>query len=167
MMGKILHRMWNWIDHNPWVTGCVIVALVTVGCLVGCKSRAAGVLTPELVTRPAYERQVIVVERDLAARRVALESQIETLNVDIVAANADIDAGRSHLDREDEFRASILSFVGGAVADAMSGTIDPGGLVTSVLLLIGGAAGIGTLADRIRKDRVIKELKANGGTSTG
>lgn len=163
-MTDILHRGLKWIDHNRWLVLCVIIALTAVGGLVGCKAKTAGLVAPDVVTRPVFERQVVQVGQQFTARRIALTAEIDTLNTEIAAANANIETGRGHLDRQDEFRAGIVKFVGGAIADAMAGTVNVGGLVTSGLLLLTAGAGIGRAADNARKDAKIREMKANGGT---
>ena len=167
-MNDLLHRGLKWVDHNRYLTLCVIVAVIATGGLVGCKAKTASLFYADpgnpavTVTRPTFEREVIKAGTDFAARKVALQAQIEILNTEIAAVNTSIDAGRADLARKEEFRAGIVKFVGGAVADAMAGTVDPGGLVTSALLLIGGAAGLGATADNFRKNAKIKELKADG-----
>ncbi len=164
-MNDVLHGALKWIDYNRYLAIGLVLALAATAWLVGCQARTTGLIAQEAVTRPAFERQVISVEQSFAARNVALQAQIDTLNTEIAAANADIEAGRSHLDRQDEFRGSIVKFVGGALADAAAGTIDPGGLVTSALLLLSAGAGLGTFTDNIRKNGKIKELKAGNGTA--
>ena len=167
----VFYKGWKWVEHNPYVTICVIVALAAVGGLVGCKATTGSLLgepgqPAQQVTRPAFERDVIKVGQQFSARKVALQAEIATLNTEIAAANANIESGRAHLDSQDEFRAGIVQFVGGALADAADGNVNVGGLVTSGLLLLTAGAGIGRAADNARKDAKIKEMKADSVAST-
>lgn len=158
-MNELWHRICKFVDYNPGLTFCLAIAVIAVCGIVGCQARTTGLVATEPVTRPAFERQVISLEQTFAARRVAVQAQIDILNTEIAAANANIEAGRADLARKEEFRASIVKFVGGALADVAAGTVDPGGLVTSALLLLTAGAGLGTVADNIRKNGKIAELK--------
>jgi hypothetical protein len=131
--------MWSKIKkevrHNQFLVAAMFLAGVLMFWVYGCESQTVSVLTPtQKVTR------------------LELQTEVDTFNLKVKAAVAD-------LDKQDTFKQEIVT-VGVAIAEA--GGISPAGVGVGVMLL----GLVGLTADNRKKNSIIKTLKnTNGGTT--
>jgi len=138
-----MNKIWKIIDHNRYlvIAGALIAALVVYS---GCASRTLSIVTPKadagiLVTRVELQREVT----DIRSAAEAAEKRLEVAVAD--------------LDMQDEQRRQILGTVGTLVNMAVPAAAP---LAGPVLGSMGVLLGLGAGGDNLRKNRVIKDLKA-------
>lgn len=170
MKKDMLHKVFNWMDHNRYTLLSVLIFIILMGMVVslaGCESVTLGLSaqadgSPAKVTRSEFERQALATEKDFALRRIELDSLVAQFNEEIKAFNEQVQAGLDDLARQDQFRGQILDTIGLVATSATEGTLNPAALVPIGIGLLGGALGLGTSADNRRKDKVITDLKTSG-----
>lgn len=154
------HRLLSIIDHNRYLAASLVVSTVASAWLGACSSQTASLVDPSVqVSRITFRMQTIAEEQELSKARADLAARAEAINARIVAHNAKVEAGDSDLDRQDAVKAQIVDALGGAVAQAVTGTLNPVGLATTIVGLGGAAFGVGAFADKRRADSVIVDLK--------
>jgi hypothetical protein len=169
MKTDILHKVFNWMDHNRYTVASIVIFIVMMGMVVslsGCESLTPGLAvgadgTAVKVDRPEFERQALVGEKDFALRRIELDSSVAQFNEEVQAFNERVQLGLEDLEKQDQFRQQILDTIGMVATSATEGTLNPAALVPIGIGLLGGALGLGTSADNRRKDKVITSLKIN------
>ena len=126
------------IRHNQFLVSAIFLAGVLVFWVYGCDSKTMSVMTPE--------RKVT---------RLELQTEVDTFNLRVKAAVAD-------LDKQDTFKQELVT-VGVAIAEA--GGVAPAGVGVGVMLL----GLLGVAADNRKKNSIIETLKKNGigGTTDG
>jgi len=162
-----LHNVLNFVDHNRYTVAAAVVFVLTMAfavSLTGCEAMTPGLTetpagTVPKVTRAEFQRQALIGEKNLAVRRIELESHLAAFNEEVKAFNDRITAGQQDLQRQDEFKQQLLDTVGLVAMSATEGTLNPAALVPIGIGLLGGALGLGTSADNRRKDSVISALK--------
>lgn len=123
------------IRHNQFLVAAVFMAGVLVFWVYGCDSKT---------TSPWNPNQTVT--------RMELRTQVDTYNLQVKAAVAD-------LDKQDTFKQEMVT-IGVAIAEA--GGVNPVGVGVGVMLL--GLAGL--TADNRKKNSIIKTLQsATGGTN--
>jgi hypothetical protein len=172
MKTDVLHKVFNWADHNRYTVASLVLFILTMGIIVsltGCDSATPGLAlaadgsTPE-VTRGEFQRQAMVGEKDFAVRRIELDGLIAAFNEEVNLFNDRVQAGLEHLAKQDAFKQELLETIGIVAIGATEGTLNPAAMVPIGIGLLGGALGLGTSADNRRKDKVIVDLKATGAT---
>lgn len=130
-----LEKIKKELRHNQFLVAAVCLAGVLLFWVYGCESQTTSVLSPqEKVTR------------------LELQTEVDTFNLKVKAAVAD-------LDKQDTFKQELVT-IGVAIAEA--GGLNPAGVGVGVMLL--GLAGL--TADNRKKNAIIKTLKnVNGGTN--
>lgn len=163
-----IHRLAKWADYNRWTVIGVTLAIVMVaslGIFQGCESTTIG-FKGEKVTRDAFVIESMGAERTLGDQKADIDAAIAKHNESVKAYNAMVDAGTADLDRQDEYRAELLTTLGSVATAAAAGGFNPVALIPIAVGLLGTLYGVGKKADNIRKDTVITELKIPTTTPT-
>jgi hypothetical protein len=132
-MTKFFCSVSKTITHNIGLSLMAIVAIAILCSALCCESRTTSILNPDVkITRSQLETEL---------------TQIEALANDKALS----------LDKQDAIKKIIADQ---AVILAQGGTLNPAGIVTTLLSIL----GIGSIIDNKRKDYVITKLKANNQT---
>ena len=89
----------------------------------------------------------------------ALDALVAQYNAKVEANNKLVAAGRADLDRQDAFKAQLLTTAGHVAMTAADGTLNPTSLIPIGIGLLGALFGLGTRLDNHRKDEVIETSK--------
>ncbi len=104
-----------------------------------------------------FDREALEVKAELQKKASALEAEV-------ALHNAAVGAGYADIERKEAVRLKVLEVLGGVasmgVKAATGGGVDPSAIIGSVVTLGALGYGVGTRADRKRKDKMITELKA-------
>ena len=136
-MKNILTTVWKFIDYNRYFCAAVVAGGLIALFAWGCYSTTTSPLSGASVDRDQLHAEV-------AAYNAEEEARLEVTNVKIMAAYDD-------LDRQDEFKAAVVS-LGEPVAGPALGPY-----ATTVF----GLLSLGLGGDNIRKRATIKRLKAS------
>jgi len=122
----MLDKIIKLIDHNRWIVIAAIIATLLFFWLCGCESQVSSIVEPsKTVTRAELQLEV---ENFVALAKIRFD----------------------RLDKDDELKELIVN---NAFLIAQGGAINPLGVVTSMMSIL----GIGAVVDNRRKDKVIKD----------
>lgn len=156
-----IHIAAKWLDHNRYVALGVGIA---AGCMVYLGACASTVKTPDgsVVDRAGLGRWAIDSEATFAKRKASLDAEIAAYNADIEGYNQTVASLQLELDEKDAIRESLVNVAGGIVTSiASGGGVNPIGLATTGVTLLGLLGGGGALLDNRRKDKVLKTVKTS------
>ncbi len=129
-MNTTLGKLVKMVKHN---SGLAIFTLICIIALViyGCDSTVKSILTDRKVTRAELHLEL---EQEVARLTLAAETAI------------------ANLDRQDAIKSKLFEI---GIVVASGGTVNPVGIATSII----GLLGVGAVIDNKRKDNVITALK--------
>ena len=106
-----VHKITNWISHNRYTAIALVAFIGAAGWLIGCESQTAGLIDPGVkVTRAELQREMLVIQGNISARRADLEASVVKLNQEVEQLNQAAALGDEDLTRQDEVRASFVEF---------------------------------------------------------
>jgi hypothetical protein len=124
------------LRHNQFLVTALVMSAILVVWVYGCDSKTASPWNSEV-----------------KVTRLELDTLVETKNLEIKAAYADID-------KQDLFKKEFVSI---GVAFAEAGGVSPVGVGVGVMLL----GILGLTVDNRKKDSLITLLRNTGGTANG
>ncbi|MBW8002603.1 MAG: hypothetical protein FVQ80_11380 [Planctomycetes bacterium] len=156
------------IDHNRGsVIGPLIAVLVIFFVTIGCTSTTPSLMSPgEVLSRDAFDREVIFVEGEMAAERSQIEAALVTYNLRLETLHKQIETGYASLNEKDLRAAKFIKVSGALATTVATGGITAPGVIAALLTLGSVGYGVGKGYDNRRKDGVITELKAGNGNAT-
>lgn len=138
-MKKVWEKLGELIRHNTGLTVAIVIACSLL-FWVGCESTTTSMSQPSVkVTRPQYDLEY----KEAMAN---LEGQLETMK-------GKYEIGIQDLNRQDAFKQKLFEI---GVAYAEGGTLNPIGVATSLIALL----GIGVGVDNLVKNKIIKTQQA-------
>ena len=164
----ILHKILQWVDYNRWKVISLVVfcaLLIGISSGTGCSSMTMGLIGEKKVDRPTFNQQIAQLDKDLAIRKIQLDSLVAEYNVEVEAVNAQIDSGYADLDEQDALRVELATIAGSVVTSAATGTLNPVSLIPTGLAALLAFLALGQSGDKRRADARIRALKS-GGTTT-
>ena len=162
-----LHAILNWISYNRYLTGFLVLIILSMG-FVACESRTASIADDNIsVSREVLESQYrdecnkLALKRDmLTMKNAEFIAEVNNINRQQEALNEKYAGKVVKLDEKDAMKNSIFSFVlGTAETVSTGGVLSPWALGLSAFGMLGAAFGIGAKKDSSRKDAIIAELK--------
>jgi hypothetical protein len=148
------------LDHNRWLVASLIASVVIAVMMAGCVSKTASLSNPGAkVDSQAFANEVISAKGELAKRKVELDAAILKFNTDVNSFNDRVAAGQADLQRQDEIRAQLFDTVGAGLTSWVNGSVNPIGILGSVVTLGSLMVTGGVVADNRRKDAVIQTQK--------
>ena len=162
-----VHKITKWISYNRYTAAALSVFMGMSVWLIGCESKTAGLIDPGVkVTRAQFQREILVVQGTISARRADLKTEIEKLNQETTLLNQSVELADDDLTQQDEARQAFVVFGSGLVQSIITGTVNPMAITTS-LVTLAGVLGVGGLAlDNRRKDKKIKSSGQPPGLTT-
>ena len=160
-----VHKITKWISYNRYTAVALAVFMGMSVWLIGCESKTAGLIDPGVkVTRAQFQREILVVQGTISARRADLETEIKKLNQETTLLNQSVELADDDLTQQDEARQAFVVFGSGLVQSIITtGTVNPMAITTS-LVTLAGVLGVGGLAlDNRRKDKKIKSSGSHVG----
>ena len=155
----IWHKLLNWGDHNRFKLLGVILPLVLVIGMTSCEPQAPG-LRGEKVTPTEFRLEVVDADRALNIKIAEHETAGIALEQEVEAYNAQVAVTEGAFAEKYEFRRKVIEVAGGIATTLVTGgTINLGGIVTSLLALTAVGVATGSVLDGRRKDVVINNLK--------
>jgi len=135
-MGKKIDKIFKTISHNRYFYLALLLALLFLLWILGCEPKVPSITQPmQKLTRNELQ---IEVDTYLALAKVRFEQ----------------------LEKQEEFRRTIVN---NAFIIAQGGELNPYGIITSFLSILGAGAVI----DNRRKDKVIKDVKTELDSKNG
>ena len=139
-MKAIWNKLTEAIRHNLGLSVEMVLVIGLLIWFVGCESQVASPISGDMVTRP-----VLLSEYNI---------EVDKRLAELATLQANTELSEKELDRQDALKQGLAKI---GVSLLEGGAINPSGVATSLLALL----GVGAVVDNKVKDRVIKTLKSN------
>lgn len=137
-----LHAVLKWADHNRFLAGLLVVALLGVLAFAGCEPTTPSVLRPgEKVTTSQLQSEAAQIDADYEAKA----KQLEIAYTDLQSQYAK--------------RQQIVGIIGALGQAAATGGLNPAAGVAGAIQVLTLAAAGGLALDNRRKDKQISAAK--------
>jgi hypothetical protein len=161
-MPDYFHALLKLIDHHRGIVTAAVICAALSGYLFGCRIETHSLVDPDRrVTPQQLRNEARTLDQQFESRRNMLLADIENFNVDLAAHELTITDRLDDIQRQEAIREQIVGTIGGFAADAATGTFNPVSAITALISLFGIGAASGLAVDNFRKQRVIKQLKAD------
>jgi hypothetical protein len=172
-MKDLFHKLTNLVDHERFKILGLIVAIAIFAGLQGCDIKMTSPISHQQVTAQEWQAEKEQAVADVNAlfanvqvKKAKFEAElagdIASANAKAAGLNSAFKVGDSAMQAKIEQRQQFFQIAGGIGQAIIAGTLDPASIFGSLLTLLGVGLGVGGVADGLRKNSVIAELKANG-----
>ena len=159
LTAKLPSWLHNFVDHNRYTAGAMLLIFVVNGCALTdmLSPKVASPITGEKATRAKLEEERNIDNINIEAEKAALEAEIKAkidgFNTRVRVSNEKWGAAFKELDKKDAFVTNALMLATKAPGSSLPE------IIFGLLGLTGLAYGTGKQLDNSRKDAVIEDKK--------